>query len=249
MFWRKKKRKKVSFATSCYEKDWRFILTDPDYLKVKQIENHDFDFYHKILIINNVEDPNEVAFHAQKLVAKNILTHFFLAENFEEKMLKFFQLSKESFKADKGYRDSWVYYNATGVLSAIYLCKTPYLLFHTGDVFLEKKISWIDKAIDLMERYSDYKVANLLWNGSFLEAKKESYKSKKNFFISKSGFSDQQFLIKIEDFQKPIYNEIRSDSHHFPRGDVFEKRVFSFMKNRKWKRITYKKGSYTHISF
>ena len=83
----------------------------------------------------------------------------------------------------------------------------------------------------------------------YLEAKKESYKKKKDFYLAKHGFSDQCFLIKVEDFQKPIYNESRSDSSHFPGGEVFEKRVFSFMKNHGWERITFRHGSYIHKSF
>ena len=65
-------------------------------------------------------------------------------------------------------------------------------------------------------------------------------------FVSKNGFSDQQFLVNIKDFKKQIYNEIRTDSYHFPRGDVFERRVFSFMKNNGWERIIFRHGSYIH---
>jgi hypothetical protein len=64
--------------------------------------------------------------------------------------------------------------------------------------------------------------------------------------MAKKGFSDVCFLVKTEDFKKPIYNEIREDSAHFPRGDVFEKRVYSFMKNHKWQRITYVDGICVH---
>ncbi|MBU6447214.1 MAG: hypothetical protein KGQ49_07435, partial [Verrucomicrobia bacterium] len=53
-------------------------------------------------------------------------------------------------------------------------------------------------------------------------------------------------LVKTADFQAPIYGEIRADGAHYPRGDVLEKRIFSYMKNRGWARITYRRGSYTH---
>ena len=90
------------------------------------------------------------------------------------------------------------------------------------------------------------KVANLTWNEKYCEAKKESYKKRKGFYVSKRGFSDQQFLVKREDFRQPIYSEIREDASHFPRGDVFEKRVFSYMLNHGWERITFSKSSYRH---
>ena len=236
----------VSYATSCYEKDWRYILGQPDYLKVKQIENNQYNFAKKVLIINNVFDYEEVLRAAEKKIKEGVLTDVYIAKDYEQQALDFFNLKKEDFKAYKENKDQWVFYNATGVLTAIYLCKTDYLLFHTGDCYLDEPVNWIGAAIELMERKNKYKVANLCWNNNFEEVEKESYKRTKKFYVSKSGFSDQQFLFKSEDFKRPIYNEIRKDSHHFPWGDTFEKRVFSFMKNHRWKRITYRYGHYIH---
>lgn len=236
----------VSYATCCYEDDWRYILQKPDYLKIKHIENNLYNFDSKILIINNVSNYGEVFSFAEKKVKEGVLSHVYIAKDFEREVLSFFNLKKEDFKADKGYKDEWVFYNAMGVLTAIYLSKTDYLLYHTGDCYLEAPVNWISLAIGEMERKKKYKVANLCWNNNLEEAEKESYKRTKNFYVSKSGFSDQQFLVKLDDFKRPIYNEIRNDSHHFPRGGVFEKRVFSFMKNHRWKRITYRHGSYIH---
>jgi hypothetical protein len=213
------------------------------------INNHSFDFDDKILIINNVDDIREVSKYAKDKVEKKVLSDFYVAKTIEKEVLSFFNLKREDFKASEGYEDKWVFYNAICVLTAIYLCKTDYFLYHTGDSYLEKKINWISETIDFMERKKNIKVANLVWNNNYDEVAKESYKKKGSFFIAKEGFSDQLFLVKTNDFKKRIYNEIRGDSSHFPRGDVFERRVFSFMKNHKWKRIIYSKGSYTHESF
>jgi len=97
-----------------------------------------------------------------------------------------------------------------------------------------------------MEKNPRIKVANPTWNRNYKEAKSESRRTTWNFYLAGQGFSDQLFLVRREDFQKPIYGEIRPDSHHYPRGDVFEKRVFSYMKNRGWERITFRRGSYIH---
>lgn len=250
MFFRKKnKNLRVSFATSCYEKDWEYIIKDGKYLKIKMIGNHLYPFQERILIINNVSNYSQVALEAKKRVEEGVLTHFYIAKDLEKEVLDFFNLKREAFKAYPSFRDDWVFYNALGVLTAIYVSRLDYFLFHTGDVYLDKPVDWIEDALDLMEKREDLKVANLLWNNQYDEAKRESYRTKKSFFISESGFSDQQFLVKREDFRAPIYSEIREDSHHYPRGDVFEKRVFSFMKNHKWKRIIYRHGSYIHESF
>ncbi len=242
----------VTFATSCYEKDWEKVL-DSSFLK-KKINNHKFVFKRKILIINNVINERKVISEAQKLLKETFFTDIYLSSEFEEEVFHFFQLKKDDFLAyddrlEYKVSDEWVYYNALAPLTAIYLTETDYLLYTTGDIFLEEEISWIEEAIGLMEKKKSYKIANLTWDYKYKEALKESYKIRKNFFISKRGFSDQLFLGKVKDLQKPIYSEIRKDAHHFPRGDVFEKRVFSYMINHKWKRITYKHGSYLHTHF
>jgi len=251
MFFFKKKKKTISFATCVWENDWKQILLSKDYLKKKQIENHCHQFDQKILIINNVDNYQPVIDIAKKKIRDGVLTDYYIAEDHAEKILKFFNLKKEDFKKDSTFSGSndWIYYNALAPLAAIYFCNSDYLLYHTGDSFLDKPVSWVDKAINLLEKKRKYKVANLTWNENYLEAKKESYKTKKDFFVSKRGFSDQCFLVKKEDFRKPIYNSIHKDSHHFPRGDVFEKRVFSHMLNNGWKRITYSQGSYIHENF
>ncbi len=225
----------VTFATSCWEKDWRLILLDPNYLAVHQIQNHLFPFAEKLLIINNVSDIEAVKKAAQEKIDQGVLTRFVVAED----VLPFFDLKRADF-------DDWQYYNALAPLNAIYHAKSDYLLYLTGDVYLKQPVNWIDKALRYMSKRSRVKVANLTWNDQFKEAKKESYRSTWNFFVADVGFSDQMFLVKRDYFCKSIYGEIRSDGAHFPRGDVFEKRVFSYMKNRKWERITYRRGSYTH---
>ena len=256
MWWKKKKEEKqdvtVTFATSCWKGDWKKILEDQDYLATMQIANHDYPFLKKMVVINNVDNLSEVKQLAKKRKEEGIITDYFVAQEHAKKVLDFFHLKKEGFKKGsdahlyENVTDDWIYYNAIGVLTAIYFCDTDYFLYHTGDSYLKKKVSWIDKAIDLMEKKQKYKVANLAWNEKYDEVQKESKRCKKDFYVADRGFSDQFFLVRTKDFQQPIYQEIRNDSHHFPRGDVFEKRVFSYMINHGWKRLTYRYGSYFH---
>ncbi len=236
----------VAFATTVWEKDWRPILLGPSYLKVQQIENHCFDFAEKILIINNVDNLDEVIKAARKKIDEGVITSFHIAN---EEVLSFFDLKRSDFRPDPGIHSDWVYYNALGPLAALYYANTDYLLYLTGDVYLPKRVDWIPKTIRRMEKSEKLKVANLVWNENYNEAKKESYKQEWNFFLAKEGFSDQMFLVKRSDFVKPLYNEIHKTSGHFPRGDVFEKRAYSAMKYRGWERLIYRKGFYIHENF
>lgn len=225
----------VTFATSCWERDWRLILLDPNYLAKLQIANHQFPFVERLLIINNVDDLEAVKRAAQEKVDQGVLTRYVVASD----ILPQFQLERAEF-------NDWQYYNALAPLTAIHECRTEYLLYLTGDVYLKKPVNWLPKTLKCMEKHPQCKVANLVWNDNYGEAKKEAYRTTWNFYFANQGFSDQMFLVRTSDFQAPIYGEIREDSRHYPRGGVFEARVFSTMKNRGWERITFRGGSYTH---
>lgn len=241
-----------AFATTCWEKDWRLLLLDPDYLRVYQIGNHGVSFEDRLLVINNVHDLTMVKKAADRLVSQGVLTRYIVAEELAEEILSFFALNRSDFRMGADAKDyvgvnpEWIYYNAIGPLTAIYSGTTDYLLYHTGDVRLDYPVRWIERSMQMMEKYEKIKVANLVWNENYKEAKEESYRKSWNFFYARQGFSDQQFLVKRSVFRQPIYGEIRADSGHFPRGDVFEKRVFSFLKNRNFERMIFRRGSYTH---
>ncbi len=246
----KKIPRKVTFATSCYEKDYKVILEDETYLKKRLIDPNSYNFSEKIIIINNVDDEKRAEAAAEKLVKKGVIDKFYLASTLEKEMLFFFKLKRSDFKAiEKRFSDEDVFFNSRAFLTSIYVAQGDYLLHNTEDTYLKKKINWIDKAIDMMQMHDDYKVANLVWNERIDEVKKESFKKEKDFYIADASFSDQQFLVNLDDFKKPIYSEIIDDSSHYPWGGIFEKRVFSFMKNQGWKRIIFESGSYSHKSF
>jgi hypothetical protein len=222
---------------------------------VRQIENHCFPFAEKLLIINNVLDLPAVQQAAARWIDKGVLTRVVVAAEIESELLSFFQLKRSDFQmgADaplyEGVNPDWIYYNALGPLAAIYCCKSEYLLYLTGDVRLSEPVDWVGPALRKMAKNPLYKVANPTWNGNYKEARRESYRKDGAFYAAKEGFSDQIFLVKKETFCQAMYGEIRPDSIHFPRGDVFEKRVFSYMKNRSWERIIFRRGSYIHENF
>lgn len=117
----------VTFATTCWERDWKMILQDPDYLKLWQIQRHQFPFCETLLIINNVTDPDVVRFYAQKKVEEGVLSRFVFARD----LFSFFDLDRSEF-------NDWQYYNAIAPLTAIFEAKGEYLLYTTGDVYLKK---------------------------------------------------------------------------------------------------------------
>ncbi|UPM55193.1 hypothetical protein [Gottfriedia acidiceleris] len=230
----------VTFETKCYEKDWEILLKTERIEKM--IEFNQFQFKERILYINNVQDVREVSRHADKLIARDVLSSYVIVEEYSKEALNYFEVTKESFKGG--------YYYSISELVSIYLCTTEYLLHFSSDSILEKPFSWIDLSILKLQDDERIKVANPVWNGNNFEAKQESIDEDENFYIG-YGFSDQCYLIRTNDFKNKIYNEKNPISERYPiyGGELFEKRVDAWMRNNHFKRITFKHGNYIHQNY
>ncbi|KLT71046.1 hypothetical protein [Flavobacterium sp. ABG] len=231
----------ITFETKVWEQDWKYILTG-DYLD-KMIRNCNCQFAEKVLFINNVKELDEVVKYANKKINEGVLDRFYIVEEYASKALDYFGLNKDSF--DGGY-----YYSISELVS-IYLCSTDYLLHFSSDSFIkDSNKNWICDAIKVFEEREDIIVANPTWNYSYEEAKAESLFELENFYVS-YGFSDQCYLIKSEVFKKNIYGEKNAASERYPKygGELFEKRVDSFMRNNAFLRLTSKEVSYVHVNF
>jgi len=231
----------VTFETKCYENDWEFILMG-NYLRT-MIERCNYRFAKRVVIINNVKDIEKVSYYASRKVKRGIIDEYHIAENYAKEALDFFEIDPSSF--DGGY------YYSIAELVGIFLCKTKYLLHFSSDSLQENKPSaWIEKAIQLFEHRRDIIVANPTWDYRFEHAEEESFDRTDDFVIG-YGFSDQCYLIETERFRKPVYNEKNEASARYPEygGELFEKRVDSFMRNHQLLRITSKNTAYIHRNF
>jgi hypothetical protein len=59
------------------------------------------------------------------------------------------------------------------------------------------------------------------------------------------------YLVRTEDFRASIYEESHEASERYPHygGELFEKRVDSWMRNNHHLRATHRHGSYLHQNF
>ena len=85
----------VTFETKVWEKDWEYILKG-DYLK-KVIENCNYKFSSKHVIINNVKNRNIVEKFCQEKVDEGIIDCFYVIDDYEFEILEHFGLSKDDF--------------------------------------------------------------------------------------------------------------------------------------------------------
>lgn len=232
----------ITFETKVWENDWELVLKTSRLEDLVKRCDHHFD--HRVLYINNVKNPLEVETHAKRWIDKGVIDQFVHVHEHAEAALDFFNLSKE--KLGKGY-----YYSIAELVS-IYLTKTKYLLHFSSDAIPEKNIShpWLQSGIDLLEKDPKVKVFNLTWNHRYKEATNESFDKDDHFYYG-YGFSDQMYLVRAADLKAPIYEEVNTASERYPSygGELFEKRVDSWMRNHQFLRATYKHGSYLHQNF
>lgn len=142
------------------------------------------------------------------------------------------------------------YYYSIAELVGIFTCKTKYLLHFSRDSYIPAKFkesTWIMDAIAYMEENPNIVVANPVWNFHYDEAKSEAMrKSADSKFYIGFGFSDQCYLINTEVFKDRIYVYHHPVSDRYPSygGELFEKRVDSFMRSLKKERLVVKDVSY-----
>lgn len=231
----------LTFETKCYENDWEFILKG-SYLQ-RMIERCNYPFTQRVVMINNVQNKKRVCAYADKKIREGIIDAYYIVDDYAKNALEFFDIEASSFRGG--------YYYSIAELVSIYLCETEYLLHFSGDSFPDNGHStWISDAIQILSNRPEIVVANANWDKEFLLAEEESFDSLDDFFLG-HGFSDQCYLIRTNDFRRPIYNEHHALSARYPEygGELFEKRVDSYMRNHQLYRITSKKCSYTHKNF
>ena len=230
----------ITFETKCWEKDWKYLLKTN--LIKKNIDRNNYLFKKKVLMINNISNYTTVTKAADKLINNGTLTDYFLVDDYAEKTLNFFNLTKE----DLGIG----YYYSISELVSIFLCTTEYLLHYSSDSKLKNKSNWIHFSLNEFDKNDTIKVANPTWNQKYDQAKNESIIENDYFYIG-FGFSDQCYLIKTKDFKQCIYNEENILSERYPTygGNLFEKRIDAWMRNNNYYRITYKHDSYYHNNF
>jgi hypothetical protein len=110
---------------------------------------------------------------------------------------------------------------------------------------------WIGEAIQRMENNNRFFLANPEWNYRVLHQTRENEDGDDQFWYQNGGFSDQCYLIKAENYRADIYNEPNIAGDIFPAygGELFEKRVNSYLKNHNLIRLTSKHAAYRHRNY
>lgn len=227
----------VTFATQCYEKDYSLVLDD-ERLRGSIISNN-YDFKEKLVIINISNNYDNIIKKCEDLKSKNIISNYYLVEEHLKDICEYYKISEQFFNDKKSF-----YINLYN-LASIYLSRSDYVVFYTGDSICVKKSDWIKDSIKILESNVEYLNTNLLWGDTPVS---EHYSEIDNFYLSKQSFSDQNYMIRRNDFLNPEIIKYKS-TKFFPHGDTFEMRVFGYMQNNNKIRCIHKIGKYEHKNF
>jgi hypothetical protein len=227
----------ITLETKCWEHDWKRIL-EGEWLRLLA-ERNAFPFSEKILMINNVKNYSVVSKRAERAVQQGWLTKYIIVEEHAAKALDFFSINRESLGIGYPY--------SIAELTGIFLCRSDFLLHFAGDCMPAAASDWVSRAAHLMSQDPRIKLCMLNPGEDYGEAKKLSTEQTGDFYIG-CGFSDQCYLVRTEEFRQRIYNETHPASARYPKygGELFEKRVDSWLRNHGHLAASFKRAHYIH---
>lgn len=230
-------RPTVTFETKVWEGDYRVVLTE-DRL-ASAIGHNCFEFATRVVYVNNVDSMRAVRLRARSLVSAGVVDDVVFVEDYAESALDHFGLTADDL--GRGY----VY--SISELVSLYLAATDYVLHFAGDTVLSQTYDWLPGALDLLARRQDVAVVNASWAPDLAAAEAESVERDGDFLLG-YGFSDQMYLVRTSEFSRRIYGESHPASDRYPDygGELFEKRVDSWMRNHRRLRATWTGGHYAH---
>lgn len=232
----------LTIETKCWEKDWRWVLDDRRlsvlWERVGNVQTH------RVIYINNCVNYKEPCRAAEKRAAQNLIDEFYIVDNHATETLKKLKIEKESFQGGYNYSIAELF----GIINT----KTPYLLHFASDVLPEASLppDWLSALLQKLSNDNRIAVTNLTWDGKFDEARRDSETIEGDWGIG-YGFSDQMYMVRIDEFRRDIYNLHHPAGDRYPKygGNLFEKRVDAYMRTNGRKRATWLHGSYRHRNY
>lgn len=232
----------ITLETKTWENDWELVVKHQFLRTVMERFKQHAD--KRVLFINNVLNPSVVARAADRLIANEIIDEYIFVSQHADNALEHFGLTREAL--GKGYNYS------IAELVSIFLCSTKYLAHFSSDTTITEDVAphWLSDATSLLAERGEVSVVNLTWDQKYSEALKDSDYQDDNYFYG-YGFSDQMYVIEVEEFNKKIYDFEHPASERYPKyaGALFEKRVDSYMRVNARIRATYRHASYIHKNF
>lgn len=206
--------------------------------------SHRFPFARKMLLVNNVEDPEDARRRAERVLESGEADEVhFVAERLGQALeacgLRRAELGR-------------VLHFCDAPLVAVTLPGSPWLLYWDADATLDVNADWIAPSCAKLAEDPRLLIANPSWerplaDGSLPAVEHETVERDGDFAVG-HGFSDQAFLVRRAELAAPIYRTRCLVALTHPRAHkapTFEARVNSHMRHHGRLRATYLPVSYS----
>jgi hypothetical protein len=219
----------VDLVINVFERTYREVLRPGQVLA--RAQQHSYPFARRVILINNVDDPDELQSRLDPLLSSGEITEVHFVEERLDEALRKTGLTRGELEPVLHYSDC--------SLVALTLPGSPFVAYVDAEVHLAEEHDWITPALQMMQEDKRVAVANPDWTPSTLEAETREMHGQ---FALGYGFSDQLYLVKREEFAAAIYGYWCPMSWRYPLSHfaaVFEQRVDSYMRTHGRLRATY----------
>jgi hypothetical protein len=229
--------RRVTIETKVWERDWAARLHSSGFSLVYELNEIKC---HRLLWINNVLNPALVKDASEHWIRQGQL-------DVVEEVLPRLSSALNHFGLAESDLGLGLYYSSAELVG-VFTCETEYLCHFAGDCRLAHKSDWIERGIAMLEARPDICVVNPIWNGNVEEAMSEA-QSWDDDYAYGYGFSDQCYLIRTGELRNADLRTMHPESERYPTygGDLFEKRVDSWMRANGLKRATDLRTCYVHL--
>lgn len=235
----------VDIIVNVFERTYRRALSATVLGNILADNRH--AFARRIVLINNVTDPEDATRRAQLLLDEGAIDEFHLVAEHLDRALSVSGLRRSDLEPLLHYSD--------GPLVAASLPGSPWFLYWDPEARLAEPCDWVAPALELMQSDPRLMIANPSWERSDADGRRpglerESIEERGEFLIG-YGFSDQVFLASRAELSAPIYSQRCIADITYPaahKARVFEARLAAHMRHNGRLRATSLAATYVDDS-
>lgn len=228
----------VDLVVNCYERTYRDVLS-PGFFGHLVADNQR-EFAGRVVVINNVDDPQDARKRAEALLADGEITEFVFVADRIDAALRVAGLPRRALGGRPYFLDFALVMATVG--------SSPYLLGWDAEVRLTEPADWVTPAVDLLESRPDVFSVAPRWPAREHDTLDEETVARQGPWHLGWAFSDQVWLVRREEVASPIYRRFapaslaRNHDHPF----TFEARVESYQRAARRYRATHGSVRYHH---
>jgi len=218
----------VDLVVNTFERTYRRALEPSTFADLERTNSH--PFARRVVLINNVEDPEDARWRASRLLDDGAIDEFHFVADHLDRALELADLRRDELEPLLHYSD--------GPLVAASLPGSPWMLYWDPEARLLESFDWIAPALELMREDPRVMIANPSWEapnaaGSRPGVERETIEEREGFALG-DGFSDQVFLAARSELAAPVYRQRCISLISYPgahKANVFEARLAAHMRH------------------